>query len=89
MGSIETADATIHDQVVADDYGINWYDPLNVEYENAVNLDDINCPLEQNQLENLKLRLEELGFATADLTPWLASERYRIVKEYVHEMHEI
>eukprot|EP00794_Sanderia_malayensis_P018368 gene18368-20215_t len=89
MGSIETSEATLHDHVVADDYGIDWHSPLNFDNEHSVHLSDIDCPLEHYQIRNLELRLEELGIASENLTPWEAYERYQIVKEYVNAIQNI
>ena len=80
IGLIDNCDLT-----VSDEYGIDWHGPIsNDDDRNTLNLDNVECPLQANQLEDLQKTLNECGLFSSNLTPWMALQRYMLVKEFVH-----
>lgn len=74
------------ERTVSDDYGIDWEGPAVNETDDeqeGVQVATAGCPLNEDQLNDLKGRVEHMGFTTTTVTPWESVRYYQFAKHFV------
>lgn len=88
QGQFENAEA--FELRISDEYGIDWDGPVpEIDDDEDIQVATTECPLNQDQLNDLTRRIEHMGFRRTTVTPCQCVTFYRYAKQFVEEcMHE-
>ncbi len=79
----------IKEDTVSDDYGIDWDGPVASKdtSDSTVNLDDVECPLTEEQFAKMRINLHERGQETAtNCSPLEGVRAFQIVKNFTNSV---